>query len=274
MPDLYDIFLSYPSADRAPATALNAALEMLGLSVWMDTERIDDADSILRCIDTGLARSRVLVAWYSKSYAQSRACQWELKAALIVSQFETLAARRVLVINPERGTAHIVQTMVRNVELIPAAAAEPVGDLAERLKTAGAQAQGLLDDIRRLARPPWHGQKKGLGSKCFVGRLGELWQVQNALTSGRFAIVAGQPRLKAARDGDPANDSPVYQLLDGFPDIQRLKTGVFRDRVRYAEALKRRLAEARHRKDADAAVVVDLENTLLQAAGKQGGTCG
>ena len=63
-------------------------------------------------------------------------------------------------------------------------------------------------------------------------------------------------------------------LLDGFPDIQRLKTGVFRDRVRYAEALKRRLAEARHRKDADAAVVVDLENTLLQAAGKQGGTCG
>ena len=52
MPDRYDIFLSYPSADRAPATALKAALETLGLSVWMDTERIDDADSIQRCIDT------------------------------------------------------------------------------------------------------------------------------------------------------------------------------------------------------------------------------
>lgn len=81
-------------------------------------------------------------------------------------------------------------------------------------------------------------------------------------------------RLKAARDGDPASDSPVYQLVEGFPDIQRLKTDVFRDRVRYAEGLKRRLAVARDGKDAavlqaieaelgavadaDAAVVVDL----------------
>jgi tetratricopeptide (TPR) repeat protein len=81
-------------------------------------------------------------------------------------------------------------------------------------------------------------------------------------------------RLQAARDGDPASDSPVFQLLEGFPDIQRLKTDVFRDRVRYAEGLKQRLAAARDSKnldalqaieaslgtvaDADAAVVVDL----------------
>ncbi len=81
-------------------------------------------------------------------------------------------------------------------------------------------------------------------------------------------------RLTAARDGDPATDSPVYQLVEGFPDIQRLKTDVFRDRVRYAETFKRRLATARDNKDvaalqameaelgtvadADAAVVVDL----------------
>lgn len=81
-------------------------------------------------------------------------------------------------------------------------------------------------------------------------------------------------RLQAARDADPATDSPLYQLVDGFPDIQRLKTDVFRERVRYAEALKRRLATARDSHDAaalqgveaelgtvaeaDAAVVVDL----------------
>lgn len=40
-------------------------------------------------------------------------------------------------------------------------------------------------------------------------------------------------------------DSPVYQLVDGFPDIQRLKTDVFRDRVTYSERVKQRLAEAR-----------------------------
>jgi hypothetical protein len=42
-------------------------------------------------------------------------------------------------------------------------------------------------------------------------------------------------------------DSPVFQLVDGVipPDISRLKTDVFRDRVAYSEELKGRLAEAR-----------------------------
>jgi hypothetical protein len=40
-------------------------------------------------------------------------------------------------------------------------------------------------------------------------------------------------------------DSPVYQLVEGFPDIQRLKTDVFRDRVDYANGVKARLAVAR-----------------------------
>jgi len=42
-------------------------------------------------------------------------------------------------------------------------------------------------------------------------------------------------------------DSPVFQLVDGMvpPDISRLRTDVFRDRVAYSEELKGRLAEAR-----------------------------
>jgi len=78
-------------------------------------------------------------------------------------------------------------------------------------------------------------------------------------------------RLRAARGATP--DSPVYQLVDGFPDVQRLKTDVFRDRVDYAETMKSKLAAARKVgleavseveaelgdvSDADAAVVVDL----------------
>jgi hypothetical protein len=198
MSDRYDIFLSYPSVDRAQATELKDALRALGLSVWMDTQRIDDAASIQRCIEVGLARSRVLVAWYSRSYASSRPCQWELTAALIVSQFETDAAKRVLVINPEPGVAHIAQTMVRDIELISAAGGETMTAMAKRLQVAGAHAKGLMGDIRRLSRPAWYGQKKGLGSSRFVGRLDKLWEVQNALTGGRFAIVSGQPSPGAA----------------------------------------------------------------------------
>ena len=40
-------------------------------------------------------------------------------------------------------------------------------------------------------------------------------------------------------------DSPVFQLVEGFPDIQRLKTDVFREQVRYRDEIKSQLAVAR-----------------------------
>ena len=50
-------------------------------------------------------------------------------------------------------------------------------------------------------------------------------------------------RLIAARDASV--DSPVFQLIDGFPQLDRLKTDVFRDQVRYSARWKERLAQAR-----------------------------
>jgi tetratricopeptide (TPR) repeat protein len=80
-------------------------------------------------------------------------------------------------------------------------------------------------------------------------------------------------RLEAAQAAQ--TDSPVFQLVEGFqaPDIARLKTDVFRDRVQYSNDMKRRLAAARETGIddlraieaelgdvalADAAVVIDL----------------
>lgn len=78
--------------------------------------------------------------------------------------------------------------------------------------------------------------------------------------------------LTAAKErGDV--DSPLYQLVQDYPNIQREKTDVFRDRVAYSAAAKKRLAAARkqgldavraeehalgHVADADAGVVIDL----------------
>jgi hypothetical protein len=61
-------------------------------------------------------------------------------------------------------------------------------------------------------------------------------------------------RLEAARQADA--DSPVYQLVEGFPDIQRLKTDVFRDRVRLTQQVKDELAAAR-KKGVDAVRAVE-----------------
>ncbi len=84
-------------------------------------------------------------------------------------------------------------------------------------------------------------------------------------------LAALTTRLDAARD--KATDSPLFQLLDGFPDIQRLKTDVFRERVDYARQVKERLRLARKQggdavraiekelapvADCEAGVVIDL----------------
>jgi len=62
------------------------------------------------------------------------------------------------------------------------------------------------------------------------------------LETARKALVE---RLREARE--PTPDSPVFQLVEGMrpPEIDRLKTDVFRDRVRYSTQMKERLAIAR-----------------------------
>jgi len=68
-------------------------------------------------------------------------------------------------------------------------------------------------------------------------------------------------------------DSPVFQLVEGFPEIKRLKTDVFRERVDYSGKLRQKLTQARKQgidavravereigsvSEAEAGVVIDL----------------
>ena len=87
------------------------------------------------------------------------------------------------------------------------------------------------------------------------------------------ARVALVERLVEAREA--ATDSPIFQLVDGLPapQLDREKTDVFRDQVRYSTAAKERLARARGQgvealqeaerelepiEDAESGVVIDL----------------
>lgn len=71
-------------------------------------------------------------------------------------------------------------------------------------------------------------------------------------------------RLKACRE--PADDSPLYQLLTDVPrpDIQRLKTDSFRDVVEYSRKMKCRLREARN-KGKDALAEIESEINVVDA---------
>lgn len=65
------------------------------------------------------------------------------------------------------------------------------------------------------------------------------------------AIAALKKRLEHLRDEwrehDRAADSPISEVLDSysFPDIARLKTDTFRDRVTYSQSVKEKLTTAR-----------------------------
>jgi MAP3K TRAFs-binding domain len=69
-------------------------------------------------------------------------------------------------------------------------------------------------------------------------------------------------RLQQAHDRAP--DSPVFQLVDGFPDLQRLKTDVFRDRVEYERQFKDQLRIARR---SGVEAVRALEAELVKSSG-------
>jgi tetratricopeptide (TPR) repeat protein len=65
---------------------------------------------------------------------------------------------------------------------------------------------------------------------------------------GRPADVAADKdalaeRLRGARKAE--TDSPLYQLVDGYPDLDHERTDVFRDQVAYSERIKAKLADAR-----------------------------
>lgn len=75
-------------------------------------------------------------------------------------------------------------------------------------------------------------------------------------------------RLRAAVDDDVA-DSPIFQLVEEFPEVQRLKTDVFRDRVQYSESVKKMLFDARNKKDI--AGIRSVANNLGRIADQESG---
>jgi tetratricopeptide (TPR) repeat protein len=62
-------------------------------------------------------------------------------------------------------------------------------------------------------------------------------------------------------NADTFKDSPLYDLVEDYPNVQHEKTDVFRDRVNYSNEIKERLAIARRQGlDAVREVENDLEN--------------
>jgi tetratricopeptide (TPR) repeat protein len=78
------------------------------------------------------------------------------------------------------------------------------------------------------------------------------------VANDKAALVQRLHAAREAAEDKPLTDSPIFQLLDGFPNITSDKTDVFREQVRYSTEIKSRLEEAR-RKGIDAIHAVEKE---------------
>jgi hypothetical protein len=91
---------------------------------------------------------------------------------------------------------------------------------------------------------------RALPYKLIAGGVpGDVAQIQSSLTE----------RLRAAIRSPKDHDSPLYQLLDNYPNVQHEKTDVFREQVDYSRQRKEQLAAARRKKTREAVRAVEQE---------------
>jgi tetratricopeptide (TPR) repeat protein len=191
MPAGYDIFFSYRRHDLDRAKPLIDVLAACGLRIFRDETAIDQGGSITQEIREGLASSKLLLAFYSRTYSLSSACQEEIISAWLTAQLaRELPQSRVRIINPEPTFDHIPL---------------PVRDLkAYQLPQDPARLEALTRDLRnhidslkngllaaaQLALPKYHGMVP-VHAPHFVGRVHELWDLHSKLTANHIALISG-----------------------------------------------------------------------------------
>jgi hypothetical protein len=79
---MHEIFISYSRRDSATVQALAAALGKTGLSVWVDTSRLQEGDAYDTQIEDAIAQTRVVVVVWSKNSVRSQWVRAEAAYAL------------------------------------------------------------------------------------------------------------------------------------------------------------------------------------------------
>lgn len=79
---IYDIFVSYASADQSFVQPLVVALRERGLNVWYDEGQLRIGDSILRQVEDGLEHSKCFLAIVSPQFLTKQWSQFEVGVAL------------------------------------------------------------------------------------------------------------------------------------------------------------------------------------------------
>ncbi|MGW5352394.1 toll/interleukin-1 receptor domain-containing protein [Streptomyces sp. NPDC004031] len=80
----YDLFVCYSSADRLQVVRIAELMRRQGLRVWLDDWELKPGDSIIKHVESGIQRSRFMLAIVSENSMKSHWVQHELSASLFI----------------------------------------------------------------------------------------------------------------------------------------------------------------------------------------------
>ena len=188
---MWDIFFSYRRHDLAKAQPLLEALSLAGVRVWRDERGIPDQASVSAEIRRGIANSKALLAFYSRTYPLSNPCRQEITAAwLAAEQIDHVPNRRVWIVNPEGSFEHLPKLLRdQQSRLFLADDSQLIGTVRAIKDRLDALDSTLLGNgVRDL--PAYRGMIP-IQAVRFVGRETELWDLHAELTANRLSIITG-----------------------------------------------------------------------------------
>lgn len=75
----FDVFLSHASEDKAEVRTFVKNLRTVGISVWLDEERLPPGVEPQRAVSKGMASSRHVLVWVTSSWLKKSWTTWELE---------------------------------------------------------------------------------------------------------------------------------------------------------------------------------------------------
>lgn len=190
------LFLSRRTRHGACLEPLLAALAAHGISVWHDRDLVEGT-SITAGVRDALASSHALAVFASEDYPDSMVCAWELASAWIASERVGQAQQRVLLLRPHdvADLAHVRVGSLRDTRAHDLPAPTDAAALERVAAAIAAQTHGIdprpfgaLHDFSTT--PVWLPWPR-IGSRRFVGRMPQLWQLHDLLVRTRIVGITG-----------------------------------------------------------------------------------
>jgi tetratricopeptide (TPR) repeat protein len=201
------VFISHSWDDNEQCGRLADALRACGVDAWFDRTHLRPFDPISSAVRDGIASSKALVAWYSRSYPTRRACREEMTLALLASENAGDEVIRVLGVNPEDDLKHVAEARLFEHLFAMRELANDMDALAKSIAERVGQIGDVFGAIPVPARVPWIGGRGWEGrSPQMVGRLSELWRVHDGLS--RTSAIGG--------DGKPGRGVVVVSGMGGM----------------------------------------------------------